>query len=354
MNYRITRFGIGLLAVLSLVSCTKDKNPVAPQKPPEIEITWQKCATLNEKAILSLHANAAGEIFVGTRQGGIFRTQDHGATWQSLGLPKTGILEIISAADNIFVTTAGNGIYYSKDKGQNWSDIHNPALQFPAAWPEEAVGGLAISPDGVLFAGYLNSRQLYSTKNQGANWYKVTSLLPLPTAEYFVAEGFVQNLKFDAAGNLFAATGYGLFRSTDKGANWVKLTNGLPEGWTNSVAVNSKNDLFAALSGNPAWHGAFTGGVFSLKSGQETWQEASTGLIRPIVIRDLAVDGYDFLFLAAHNGAYFSRDNGQTWTIANLGLDTPNLFCISLNSAGYLFAGTENDGLYRSKQPIYQ
>ncbi|MGH7452726.1 MAG: T9SS type A sorting domain-containing protein, partial [bacterium] len=50
-------------------------------------------------------------------------------------------------------------------------------------------------------------------------------------------------------------------------------------------------------------------------------------------------------------GVFRSTDNGEHWTPINTGLTYAYVIALAINSKGYLFAGTDGGGVFRSVQP---
>jgi hypothetical protein len=175
-----------------------------------------------------------------------------------------------------------------------------------------------------------------------------------------------------SAGTLYAATGAGVFKTSDAGGSWVHTT--APTGWTEVVAVHPtvpstvfagtlQNGLFrstdaggswAAVPGLPAatvndiaFHPADptilyagVGGtgtppgqpvVHRSTDGGATWQPWSNGILGVGMVRRVAVHptATSTLYAAALGGFYRSTDGGATWasgfswpaTINDLALD---------------------------------
>lgn len=73
--------------------------------------TWEQTNGPYGGDIKSLAINSSGDIFAGTRGGGVFRSIDNGDNWTESGLTDTYILAIaINSSDHIFAGTV-NGVF---------------------------------------------------------------------------------------------------------------------------------------------------------------------------------------------------------------------------------------------------
>ncbi|MGN6781321.1 MAG: hypothetical protein ACTHJH_07460 [Marmoricola sp.] len=125
------------------------------------------------------------------------------------------------AKDNVlFASVANGGVWKSTNRGQSWTSIGNDL-------PTQIVGGLGWTPEGGTqgtlialtgdnaFGGntYPGLGIYYST-DQGQHWVKATSDLD-------GAMGFRIAVDPGAPDVVYAATGYGLYRSADAGRTWT-------------------------------------------------------------------------------------------------------------------------------------
>jgi photosystem II stability/assembly factor-like uncharacterized protein len=148
-------------------------------------------------------------VYVGTENGGFFRSTDGGETWSgnlaSTVLPGRTITRIETKpndADVVYVTVANYGsshVFRSSDGGTTWVDIDQGKL------PDVPHNALCI-PDGQPNTIYVcNDVGVFVSKNEGAAWSDLTRNLP---------NVMVIDLVFhDTTSTLFAATyGRGAWR----------------------------------------------------------------------------------------------------------------------------------------------
>ncbi|MDD1709271.1 MAG: T9SS type A sorting domain-containing protein, partial [Methanoregulaceae archaeon] len=76
------------------------------------------------------------------------------------------------------------------------------------------------------------------------------------------------------------------------------------------------------------------------------------GLANVTVNGFLAVSQSDLFAATGDMGVYRSTDGGQSWAAAISGLNHPNVTSLARDDEGYLYAGTDGGGVYRSTQAI--
>ncbi len=141
--------------------------------------------------------------------------------------------------------------------------------------------------------------------------------------------------------NIFAATGTGVFHSSDNGRSWSGVSSSLPDHTFNTVAV----------SGNTVYAGAYFDGVFKSTDNGTSWKEADGNL--PLVRINAIAAGSSTVFAGTNTqGIYVSTDAGATWTQADSGLPSNDTeidqFAISGNNSFAIASDGFNASLWRS------
>lgn len=121
-------------------------------------------------------------IYVGTENGGFFRSLDRGATWSAnlatSTLPGVTITRIETHPENardVCLTVANFGnphVFRSRDAGATWSDIDQGRL------PNVPHHALLIRPDAPRELWVCNDAGVFVTKNGGTTWSNATANLP--------------------------------------------------------------------------------------------------------------------------------------------------------------------------------
>ena len=218
-------------------------------------------------------------FYMGVNDGGVWKTDDYGRTWQPLfDDQSTGSIGDVAVAPSnpnvIYVgsgegvqrpdLSVGNGIYKSMDGGKTWKNLGlSNAYQ---------IGGLAIDPknENRVFVAALGhpygpnaERGIYRTTDGGNTWTKVfyidenTGAIQVAidpnNSDIIYADMFAARQGPWENGEFTGPTS-GLFKSTDGGSTWTKLEKGLPgkaEGLGRigfCIAPSNPNRLYAVVS----------------------------------------------------------------------------------------------------------
>jgi len=124
----------------------------------------------------------ARRIYIGTENGGFFRSLDGGNTWSanlaSPVLPGHTITRLAAApsnADRIFATVANFGhshVFRSENGGLTWADVDAGQL------PDVPHHSIAIAPDDSDTIYICSDVGVFVSKNRGASWMNLTRNLP--------------------------------------------------------------------------------------------------------------------------------------------------------------------------------
>jgi hypothetical protein len=242
-----------------------------------------------------------GRIYVASSDAGILRSDDGGASWESINVPglAVGSLRAALTVDasrpgRVFAKLVGDGIARSDDAGGNWAvqrtggplgmvalDPSNDGRAFDAgallyrsldggtSW--DAVGGLptgddvtavAVSPRGTVVIG-TSAGGVFESSDAGDSW-RGGPVASLQTVESIVPDPRVP-------GTLYALTANGPHVSFDEGATWYDAMDGLPPASVTGMALDPSdpNTLFASTGTPPL--GCGCGGVYWSTDGAATW-----------------------------------------------------------------------------------
>lgn len=206
------------------------------------DTVWTKVLSLGSgELILSAKADSAGDIFIGTYQGTIYRSTNYGNSWllsysptqgeevTSLAISRNG--NIIASLKTFLGLT---WIIHSPDKGINWSTIS----QFAYYFDQLAVSSTSGSILGIENGGVW----LFRSTDEGFTWSKRDSALG---NDRYTSIIFADN------GKLFAC-GAGVFFSTDEGLEWFDITYNLPSSG-HSLALGIDGYLYVGTYDNGIW-----------------------------------------------------------------------------------------------------
>lgn len=281
-------------------------------------------------------------------------------TWKELGpSPISGgfngrVSAIGVSATNAnlyYIGGADGGVWKTTDAGATWQSVSDSA-------PTTAIGAIAVDPtdDKVVYAGtgeanYANHSRyglgLLKTTNGGSTWTLLATntfagrtfsqivIDPSNTkilyASIAAAGGFPE--KAAAKGHPQKDGPYGVFKSVDGGETWIQLTTGLPNQAATDIAlVRSKPDTLFAAIGRP--FGAAENGLYRSTDAGAIWSKLAGGLptnnLGRISVATAPSDANRVYALIANRcdasgggastlGAYKSVTGGDSWTSIPVG-----------------------------------
>lgn len=173
--------------------------------------------------------HVVGAVYIGVEEGGVYRSDDGGKTWESLNKGLYWDVHTVVPSpdrDRLYATTGG-GFYRSDDGGHYWRAIAAgldrrytiPCITVPNQ-PERLYTAAAAGPPPTWKTGA--NAAVYRSDDGGEHWMRLEQGLP----EQF--EVMVRSLILDEAGTVYAAAGNELFASVDGGESWQLVTRELP------------------------------------------------------------------------------------------------------------------------------
>jgi len=159
-----------------------------------------------------------------------------------------------------------------------------------------------------------------------------------PTLGDLSVNALAINGNYIFAGNIAAASYYGVFISSNNGSNWD--TTGL-------IDINNGVQTLAT-KGDTIFAGVFSdGGVYVSLNNGISWKQADSGLPSNTDVMTFAISGNNIFAGTQGNGVYLSSNNGKLWTAVNNGLTNNEIMSIVLNGNN-IFAGTDGGGVFLS------
>jgi photosystem II stability/assembly factor-like uncharacterized protein len=302
---------------------------------------WECAGPFNVAGrVTSLIAHPADprRLWAGAAAGGVWTTDDSGASWKSCwphwASPNIGALAFDLADPNLIYCATGeanispdcypgSGLYLSRDTGVTWellaeADTHVLPRRIGVLLPCRHshrmlyLGGVTL--DEQIPAG------LYGSADGGKNWLRENA----PSSRNYWCHSLAAHPEgFLLAGLELGGAQTGIWRSGDRGA-WKQLHRGLPAGDKTgriSLAIaRSLPDTVYALVANRL--GSQVLGVYRSRNGGERWEEVSG--------THFAAEGQSSYnnTIAVHpddpdtvvcglNDIHISRDGGATWRRAS-------------------------------------
>ncbi len=240
-------------------------------------------------------------VYVGCDVGGIYKSTNHGATWEIKddGLDIYYVQDI--AYDHQIKTTlyaaTRSGVYKSTNGGDSWVPKRNgfPAIEefvFSAPISDILVdpndGNKVYAGVGLHRAGYILDSYHWQTSKTKGTIFKSTDAgesWTLIRHTGIDSLAMVHSLDMDPGNSdiLYAATSNGVYKSVDAGENWVPRNSGFPHLRTMTVAVDPQDSqtIYTTLWAEPG-SAVWEGGIYRSTNGGESWTARNNGLPQQI------------------------------------------------------------------------
>jgi photosystem II stability/assembly factor-like uncharacterized protein len=366
VEIRKPKHWVWLLAAAFVLAMLRSPSAISQAE----ENVWRSLGpdggTVNVVAVS--HA-APAAIYAGTEGGGIFKSNDGGASWRLTSLRNRIVHSIAIDPSDPSVIYAGTvfGLFRSGDGGDNWTSLSAPtfantAVQSVVVDPTSGATIYAGTDDGVL-----------KSIDGGAAWSPMnTGLLSLR----------IRTLEIDSSqpATVYAGTEDGLFKSVNGGASWSDA--GLGPGTVLDLAVSPVNsDRVYVAAGGLLWsanagltwnstsvsscetvvvdstdpnvvYAGGSGGVFRSTDAGVSWVQVTSGLT-DVKVQSLAVDpnGQGVVYVGSFNaGVLKTSSGGGNWSESNHGLTAADIFAVAVDPSDprTIYCGVFNRGVYKS------
>ena len=259
----------------------------------------------------------------GTHRAGVFRTDDGGRSWRSVGLAGRLIMAIAASPverDVVWVGTEPSEVWRSGDAGATWQQTSpletlpsSPTWSFPPKPDTHHVRWIAchpLEPERLWVA--IEAGALVSTIDGGRTWRDRVAGGPWDTHELAVHRHAPDRLRVSA--------GDGYFESDDAGETWSSPSEGLEVGYLRSVTIDPGHPdvvIISASSGpRTAYIAGRSDGRLYRRAARERWERVHDGWPEtPNTIAPLLCAGATAgeLWAAEERGVHCSDDGGKRW-----------------------------------------
>ena len=334
-NYRNIHYLVAW-SILLLSNCSP-KNPVKTADKGSEWISISNGLTSLTVQTIAADPSAPSTMYVGTLEGA-FKTADGGKAWSRLtnGLTSQDIKTIkVHPQENnwVFCGTWGKGLFRSSDHGQSWQSAW-PAGPDPRIFSIHIAGG----NQNILWAATENG--LYKSADKGLNWsrsFHYASVLAIASAPNDPNVAFI-GVRYK-----------GVFKSTDNGADWAPANQGIYNSGNEYASANSF--ALSPVNANQVYMSTGWVDLYESIDGGSAWQQIAPQLSQLHVVA-VAVDNKEPQQLWAatqSSGVYRSKDGGDTWTACNEGLDTLEMksICLVGGNQTIVYVGTIGKGIYK-------
>ena len=264
-----------------------------------------------------------GRAWCGTSRDGVFRSDDGGRSWQSVGLAGRLIMAVsASPADRnvVWVGTEPSEVWRSGDAGNTWKQTSRLATlpsssdwSFPPRPQTHHVRWIAchpLEPERLWVA--IEAGALVSTIDGGRTWSDRVPGGPWDTHELAIHH--------KAPDTLRVAAGDGYFESYDAGATWRSPMLGLGVGYLRSVAIDPGQPDAVLVSASSGPYSAYVAGRSDGRLYRrltlDRWERVLNGWPDPpSTIAPLLCAGARAgeMWAADERGVHQSDDGGKSW-----------------------------------------
>jgi photosystem II stability/assembly factor-like uncharacterized protein len=228
-------------------------------------VTWSPVDFFKQIEVDKIIQTLNGHFFVagwrqsGTPKGveGIWRSKDHGATWEGVTAPEWATVRaysIVEMTDGALVAGTADGFLRSTDDGDSWC-LSNGRFHPSAPYSIQYINALYRTPNNTIFA-QIGGPVFGRSTNGGTVWsYALDSINSQAV------------MSIDSDGRVFVPGDSGVYRSTDDGVTWqfFRLDQDLQ---IYSLSIAASNGWIFGLGARP---------ILSTDHG-ETWNYARSGL----------------------------------------------------------------------------
>jgi photosystem II stability/assembly factor-like uncharacterized protein len=246
-------------------------------------------------------------IITGVAQHGLFANDDSSATWKPLGTG-SGSASIINRASTIVydpdhpdtfwesgIYNAG-GVYRTDDGGATFRQlgdvVHSDAVSVDFTDPARKT----------LLSGTHERSTLLRSKDGGQSWTDISTTLPAGVG--FAVGPHVVDAQTYVLGTAFGEHS-GIFRTTDGGATWTPVFTGGVAGTV--LAAKSDGALYWVLQ---------SGGIIKSTDGGATWTTAARSATAAAIQTNLTELPDGRLAAVGNQVVIVSSDHGATWRAA--------------------------------------
>jgi hypothetical protein len=300
---------------------------------------------------------------------GIWKSTDHGATWNQL--PSTTSFNrnfkmMCDAAGNVYLASRAFGLRRSINGGSTWVDISPSGI---TATNATYCTDIELAANGRLFAsfGYTTSSaggtiQVRFTDNPStvtsiAGWQTPVGLTTSANRIELAARGDTLYAAPSNAANAVVA----IYRSFDRGANWTRanavdypspINIASTQAWYDlALEISPVNGLEFMVGGLDA-HRSLDGGATVVRN--TYWVQTP-----PYVHADhhnyrwMVVGAELRLIMATDGGLFLSRDNGLTYSDRNRNIGIKQFYSGTIHPLreNYLLAGAQDNGSHQINNP---
>jgi photosystem II stability/assembly factor-like uncharacterized protein/thiol-disulfide isomerase/thioredoxin len=272
-------------------------------------------------------------IILAATNGGVYISFNGGNSWTNYGLSNIKKIKISYDSTTIFALSSYN-LYKSGDYGKTWIDITPKFSDYNYYFLEFCVDFK--NKDIIFLSGYFyndSKSKLFKTNNGGSSW----SEIKINLSKYSDIDSII--IDPNNSDIIYLATdGDGLFKSNDGGKSFNSVNS--PYKWLEKIKINSINtNILYCSSYSQLWIS---------KNNGDSWITIynSSDNIRDF-INDFQNEDFIYLVKNCNEGLFVSENNGLSWNVANIGINSNKILGISNFKDTFV---QTNSGLYKLEE----
>ncbi|MFW9838472.1 MAG: hypothetical protein ACFFE7_13205 [Candidatus Thorarchaeota archaeon] len=293
--------------------------------PSDYSITWQSSRSnrpvpqvYSMQIIIDPHNS--NRIYVGAYPGGLYRSDDGGATFYDKNFQTPSIIAedpfrqgyysfdlLFSNSSEVWLGTWGGGMFKSYDAMDH--NVHADGIGNTMLGKHVYQIKVNPSPPFTVYAA--TEEGVFLTEDSGATWINFS--MGLDSLQ-------VRSFEITSSGKLLCGTlGYGIYEYNSTLNQWVQqppfsnLGNVWPI-WSDRPSYQYSTLLFHPVNPDIIYIGVFPAGIFMSTDGGNSWVESNTGWTNDGVFAlETHPQDPDIIYAGTYNGISRSLDGGHTW-----------------------------------------
>ena len=263
---------------------------VCDSLPAQVDFSWERFSgPYGHVVTRTLWQDSSGAFLLGTICNRLFRSTDEGATWEILGVREDPMAVTVSPKGDSYIVYNDGTIWRSIDHGETWQKLPRPGYSIGAVQHN----GISVYSESVIYLAVKKDGQyqILQTIDTGATWNIVDRLgrhdrfrqfYRIGNRVLFFSEDYIQYLD-----------------GKDEQLQYAQM----PFFLINNIVQGVDGILYAAALDSNLWS--------SVDSGV-SWKKVDIQLPAPPVTFSISHNG-TFHLLTTHSDIYTSRDRGKTW-----------------------------------------
>ena len=321
---------IWLLALCCALPCTSLAQSWRPMGPPGGDVL-----------ALATDPQRTSRIYLGTPDGHVFGSQDAGESWRLLGRVSSRVDSVVAAilvdprrSQTLFAGSwtrdpsagAGGGIFRSDDGGASWR---------PSGLEGQAVRALVQAPSNpdILIAGSLEG--VFASPDSGVSWQRIS---PESNEELHNIDSLAVDPRHPEI--IYAGTFHLPWKTADGGRTWTSVQRGMiDDSDVMSILVDHSNSARVYASA--------CSGIYRSDNGGAAWQKVQG--IPYSARRTLALaqdsEHANVIYAATTEGLWKSESAGATWLRVTPATWVINSVQLPASRPGRIVIGTDDMGI---------